>query len=354
MDAADRPPVYEGLGDTLMRQFNTGLLFSADARAMFYRIVLVNLEADQSLEQAMEGMLEGQGSNDNVRKVATACIESINAGGTLGTGLANSGMVPLAECHLMHAAEIQGTEQMRRIIDEIVSPANRERPNLLKSVLLPQITWLALLLLLMVALYNGQGLVDSLLRIKPDAVDADLPRMVAAVQQWGGYMLTCVLLLLGGIAWLRRNGHGAQRWILRGLFLDHDYRRNVAMEFCYLADVMLSNHATEMDVLDLASVSLSGGYAVHTIRAITTKLEQERPPLQEALRNTIFTDSMADTFTRFVPGNSIEYYPVAFRMCGKLLQNQNASYYVRALSITRIIVGPDPGGHHQYRHAEPV
>jgi len=307
-------------------------MFTSEDRAHFYMMVSIQMEQHRPLDQIMDALAHARGFDDNTRKVARLCAQSLEDGDYMSIGLFNSGLVPTTECELLLASERSSDAALRATLKEV--QAGQSIEGLIKSVLLKNIQFGLIAFVLIAGLSKGEGLIETFSSVTPGFGETKIADMVGFMSTYGTALGIGAIIFILGFSYIRINSADWKRKLLT--VFDKDYRRGVVIRFCRVASMCAEQNIPPMEYLEIARNASSGLYAKKVFaRALSRMKDGEN--VNEALRDTVFDTGMADTFDNMTASGDSATFPAAYTTVAKMEEVKNTKFYRKTLGYFKAL-----------------
>ena len=317
-----------GWTQAVRRWWRRHVAMDSQVRTMCYRILDSQTRGGMSLIRICELLQDKQGIDPSIRQLAQAGARAGNAGRLVSQGFEESGFLPQSDAGVLAAAE--RNRSVLDALEDLMSEARASR-NLWSAMLRPS-------LFQFVPLIMALGMVTaSPLMLQEIVVDTSillavpLYQVAEILRSWGLPVLVVAALAFAAVMWGRYRWTGTLRRAL--LIFDHDWRAQVAIQYCRLAASMTRQGATHLETLDAFSRVNRSRYVKAQLPAIRRDIAEGRAYWQ-SLAGRMLTDENASLLDSLVPGEDRTRYPSAFDTLARMQEAElDHLYTVRARGL---------------------
>lgn len=296
--------------------FNQLFRFPREDRALFYDVVIVQLEAGLTLKQIFETIDMELNISKEMSLAAAAGHQAIREGRSGIEGLGDSNMFPADEIFLLTAAEDKNA--LLSCLKQL-SVRAQSSATFFRDVVAPNTYYLGIAAALTYVLFQAKGLVDSFGSIV-SLDNNDAYATSVALNQYGPSVLVGFIVLSLFLYYCSCHLYHPLRRVVP--FFAKDIQLQYGVRFCALSSMFYDIGATHGDILRAAENIFGGsGFMRGAIAELRTSYESEGSIYNEAVGQTILSPEIASVLIAMVPGEERDAFSPAHRAVERLQLN---------------------------------
>lgn len=301
----------------LRRVMRSNILCSDLDRRLLYRIMHAQVSSGMRINTACEKVMDLKGRlKPALTEIAEAGAAAADEGRQIADGWRDTDYLPEEDLGLLEVSEDRGT--LNETL-EYLSSADRTSLGLFRSVVAPNIYSAVLFLVGFTAVFMAVDLFAAFPKVGEGTVAAP----VLSISEWLQRYATVLAVALTVLGLLIARGRSAWTGVKRRLLLifDEDWRFQLGLRFCHMAETLFAHGATTSEVIDAAQRALgSRRYTTRSLNDIRQDVVRDGRPFADALSGRILTPELAACLQGMVPEEDPRMFPAALDTLAKVYQ----------------------------------